>query len=509
MSLLGLDVGTTGCKAAVFSTGGRLLALAYAEYDYRSPEVGWAELDVQAVWEKIKASIRKAVAESGPDPVTALAVASLGEAVVPVSRDRQVLGPSILNFDVRGQEYLEGLAARVEDAHLYQINGNTLGNHYSLTKLMWIRDNQAELYARTDQFLHWSSFVAFMLGADPFLDYTLANRTLLFDLDRAAWSEELVELAQVDLQKLPRLVPSGVAVGTVSLRIAQELGLPPYVTIVSGSHDQCANAVGCGVIEAGQAFYGMGSYHCIAPVMNQRRDTPAMLARGLNTEHHAVPGKYVSFLYNHGGTVVKWYRDTFAAVEHRQARSEAKDVYSALFTEMPERLSSVLVLPNFAPTGPPEFLTDTCGVIFGLHLDTARGDVLKGIVEGIGFYLKECVESLPATGITISEYRAVGGGSKSDAWIQLSADLFGQPIARPAITEAGALGSAIMAGVGSGIFPDYPSGVQAMVRLERTFVPDPPRQERYRARFEEYRQFYALLKVSLKAFHRADHLGAG
>ena len=508
MSLLGLDVGTTGCKAAVFSTDGRQLALAYAEYDLCSPEAGWAELDVQAVWEKIKVSIRKALAGSGTDPVTALAVASLGESFVPVSRDRQVLGPSLLNFDVRGQEYLDGLAARIDDTLLYQINGNTLGNQYSLTKLMWIRDHQADLYARTDQFLHWSSFVAFMLGADPVLDYTLANRTLLFDLDRAAWSEELAELAQIDLQKLPRLVPSGVAVGTVSPHIAQELGLPPAVTIVSGSHDQCANAIGCGVIEVGQAFYGMGSYHCIAPVMNRRPDAPVMVAHGLNTEHHAVPGKYVSFLYNHGGTLVKWYRNTFAAMDHHQARREAKDVYSALFAEIPERLSSVLVLPNFAPTGPPEFLTDTCGIIFGLHLDTSRGDVLKGIMEGIGFYLKECVDSLQETGITINNYCAVGGGSKSDAWIQLSADLLGQPISRPVITEAGAMGSAIMAGVGSGVFPDYPSGVQAMVRLERTFVPDPLRQECYRARYEEYRRLYTLLKGSLNTFHRANHLGA-
>jgi xylulokinase len=508
MSLLGLDVGTTGCKAAVFSTDGRLLALDYAEYDYQSPEAGWAELDVLAVWEKIKVSIRKAVSRSGSDPVTALAVASLGEAVVPLSRDRRILSPSLLNFDVRGGEYLDGLAAQVEDAYLYQINGNTLGNHYSLTKLMWIRDHQPELYAETEHFLHWSSFVAFMLGADPVLDYSLANRTLLFDLDKAAWSEELAELARIDLQKLPRLVPSGVAIGHVSPRIAQELGLPLNVTIVSGSHDQCANAVGCGVIEPGQAFYGMGSYHCITPVMDQRRDTSAMVARGLNTEHHAAPGKYLSFLYNHGGTLVKWYRNTFATVEHHQAAIEAKDIYPALFAEMPEGMSSVLVLPNFAFTGPPEFLTDSCGVIFGLHLDTTRGDVLKGIVEGIAFYLKECVESLPATGITINDYRAVGGGSKSEAWIQLSADLFGQPIARPVITEAGALGSAIMAGVGSGIFRDFPSGVQAMVRLERTFVPDPSRQERYRARFEEYRQLYGQMKGSLKSFHRANHLGA-
>jgi xylulokinase len=508
MSLLGLDVGTTGCKAAVFSTEGRLLALDYAEYDYHSPEAGWAELDVPAVWEKIKLSIRKAVAESGPDPVTALAVASLGEAVVPVDRERRILGPSLVNFDVRGQEYLEGLAAKIDNQHLYQINGNTLGNLYSLTKLMWIRDHQPGLYAQTGYFLHWSSFVAFMLGADPALDYTLANRTLLFDLDRTCWSEDLAGLTRIDLQKLPRLVPSGVVIGSVSRRIAQELGLPSNVSIISGSHDQIANAVGCGVIEPGQAFYGMGSYHCITPVMDRRPDTAAMVARGLNTEHHAVPGKYVSFLYNHGGTLVKWYRNTFAAQEHAQARRAALDIYPTLFEEMPDRLSSVLVLPNFASTGPPEFLSDTCGVIFGLHLDTGRADILKGIVEGIGFYLKECVESLPATGITISDYRAVGGGSKSDAWIQLSADLLGQPIARPVITEAGALGSAILAGVGSGVFPDYASGVQAMVRLERTFDPDLARQARYRARFEEYRGLYARLKGSLKDFHTGDHRGA-
>jgi len=507
MSLLGLDVGTTGCKAAVFSTDGHLLALAYEEYDLRSPEAGWAELDVTVVWEKIKTSIARAAAGSGSDPVTALAVASLGEAVVPVRRDRRILGPSLVNFDVRGQEYLEGLASKVDNEHLYQINGNTLGNLYSLTKLMWIRDHQPDLYAQTGYFLHWSSFVAFMLGADPVLDYSLANRTLLFDLDRATWSQELAELSRIDLQKLPRLVPSGVVVGTVARSIAQELGLPLNVTIVSGSHDQIANAVGCGVIETGQAFYGMGSYHCITPVMNRRPDTSAMVARGLNTEHHAVPGKYVSFLYNHGGTLVKWYRNTFAALEHNQAKREALDIYPALFAEMPERLSSVLVLPNFASTGPPEFLSDTCGVIFGLHLDTARGDVLKGIVEGIGFYLKECVVSLPSTGIIINEYRVVGGGSKSDAWIQLSADLFGQPIARPVITEAGALGSAILAGVGSGVFADYPSGVQAMVSLERTFDPDPIRQARYLTRFEQYRQLYAQLKGSLKAFHHSDHLG--
>jgi xylulokinase len=505
MSLLGLDIGTTGCKAAVFSTDGRMLASAYEEYNILSPQPGWVELDTLEVWEKIKRSIAGVVSRSSDDPVTSLAVSSLGEAVIPVDKGREVLGPSILNFDSRGEEYLERLGALLEVEHLYRINGNTLGNQYSLTKLMWIKEHQTGLYAQTYKFLHWSSFVAFMLGADPVLDYSLANRTLLFDIDRETWSDEMIGLAGIDRARLPVVVPSGTPIGFVNSHVADELGLSPTVAIVAGAHDQCANAVGCGVIEDGLAVYGMGTYHCITPVFSSRREPSAMLVNGLSTEHHAVPGRFVCFIYNHGGTLVKWFRDTFAAVEHRQAQLEERDIYSTLVSEMPERPSSVVVLPYFAPTGTPRFLTDNCGVVAGLHLDTSRGDILKGIIEGITFYLKECVVTLPATGIAIHDYRAVGGGSRSNAWIQICADILGQPISRPEITEAGALGAAMMAGVGSGVFPTYAESVAAMVRLERTFEPDPKQHERYADRFELYKRLSPLIEGYLKDMHLSTH----
>lgn len=505
MSLLGIDVGTTGCKAAVFSTEGSVLASAYEEYDVLRPEPGWAELDAVAVWDKVRRTIREVVSQSTADPVTSLAVSSLGEAVVPVSGNRRILGPSILNFDRRGEEYLAHLSDILHTEFLYRINGNTLGNHYSLTKLQWIKEHQPELYARTYKLLHWSSFVAFMLGADPFLDYSLANRTLLFDVGRTAWSEEMLARAGLDRDKLPDVVPSGVAIGTVSSRAAADLGLPRNVTIVTGAHDQCANAVGCGVIAEGRAVYGMGTYLCITPVFGARREPVMMIERGLNTEHHAVPGRYVCFIYNHGGALFKWFRDTFAAAEHRHARATGTDSYSVLTSEMPAGPSSVIVLPHFAPTGPPGFITDSCGMMAGLHLETSRGDILKGILEGITCYLKECVESLPATGIEISDYRAVGGGSKSDAWVQICADILGRPFVRPVVTEAGALGAAIMAGVGSGVFHDYESGVQAMVKLDRRFDPDPRQQQLYQERFEAYKGLYPLTGRYLSALHRSAH----
>ena len=317
MSLLGIDVGTTGCKMAVFSTDGRLLASAYAEYDNQRPQPGWAELDAVAVWEQVRRMIRQVAASSASDPVKALAVSSLGEATVPVTAGRQVLGPSILNFDVRGEEYLEGLRHTLPDEQLYRINGNTLGNHYGLTKLKWIQEHQPNLYERADKFLLWSSFVSFMLGAEPVVDYSLANRTLLFDVDRGAWSDELLALAGLEREKLPATAPSGTVVGTVSAHVARDLGLPPDVALVTGAHEQCANAVGCGVIAEGRAVYGMGTFICITPVFSQRRDPAIMIERGLNTEHHTVPGRYVSFIYNQGGSLVKWFRDTFAAAERR------------------------------------------------------------------------------------------------------------------------------------------------------------------------------------------------
>jgi sugar (pentulose or hexulose) kinase len=196
--------------------------------------------------------------------------------------------------------------------------------------------------------------------------------------------------------------------------------------------------------------------------------------------------------------MVKWFRNTFAAEDHRQAHAAGQDVYPALFDEMPADPSPVIVLPHFATTGPPDFISDSCGVMTGLRLDTRRGDILKGIIEGVNYYLRECVDALPDTGITITDYRTVGGGSKSDIWIQTCADIMGRPFVRPAITEAGALGAAIIAGVGSGVFSSFQEGVDAMVRLERDFEPDLEQHRRYNERYEQYRPLWPLMSDYLR-----------
>jgi len=499
MSLLGIDAGTTGCKVAVFRENGDVLASGYVEYDVTRPAAGWEELDAVQVWDCIRGNIRKVVHAASQirpvDPVRGLAVSSLGEAVVPVSRDRRVLGPSLLNSDARGMEYIEALSDKLPNETLYSINGNVLGNHYSLTKLMWLRDHRQSLWSDTYKLLHWSPFIAYMLGTDAVVDYSLANRTLLFDLETETWSDELLSLTGIPGDKLPSTVPSGHPIGTISKTAARDTGIPEGALIVSGAHDQCANAVGCGITRTGAAMYGMGTFICIVPVFDRRRPPAVMIPRGLNTEHHAVPGRYVSFIYNQGGSLVKWYRNTFAGAEYRAAlEADGPDIYPVLFAELPKGPSPVLVLPHFTATGPPEFISDSRGVIAGLHLAATRGDILKGVLEGITYYLRECIELLQDADLEIDEFRAVGGGSQSDRWVQLSADILGKPFSRPRITEAGALGAAILAGVGAGVFASAEEGAANMVTVEHRFEPDAGRRAAYSDRFALYRELWPRLK---------------
>ena len=492
MSLLGIDVGTSGCKAARFSEDGRMLELAYEEYDYQSPQPGWAELDSRKTWELVKRTIGRAAAGAGTDPVRAVCVSSLGESVVPVTSDHTILGPALLNFDVRGEEYLDELHRRIPAEQLYRINGNSLGNQFTLTKLKWLKQHQPDLYWQTQIFLPWSGFVAFMLGAQARADYSLANRTLLFDMESKDWSEELLELAGLEREKLPGTVPAGTVIGTLAGGIAAEVGLPAGIPIVSGGHDQVCNGVGCGVLAPGQAMYGMGTYLCMMPVFDRRPEPALMMERGLSTEQHA-SGQYVSFLYNQGGALVKWFRNTFAAAERPPAQASGQDLYAVLLAEMPEELSRVMALPHFTATGPPDFITDSSGVLAGLKLETRRGEILKGLIEAMTFYIRASFESLAGAGITVKDFRAVGGGSKSDAWIQISADILGRPFVRPRINEAGVLGAAILAGVGCGVFPSLEAGVQIMVQLERTFEPDAHKQALYTERFVQYQRLWPLL----------------
>jgi len=504
MSFLGIDTGTTGCKSGIFSETGELLAFSYQEYDHAFPKPGWAELDPIEVWEKVKQTIKSVMRAPGIDTVKALAVTSMGEAMVPVNKNREILGPSILIYDNRGEAYTESLKNSLSNDYLYPKTGNTFGGHFSMTKLMWIKENQPNLYGQADYFLPWTSFISFMLGAEPIVDFSLANRTLLFDINKESWSDELLSIAELDRDKLPETQPAGTVIGKVSTTIAQKLELPAGIPIVLGSHDQCTNAIGCGVIDQGQAMLSMGTFICLMPVYDMKHQSQLAVPLGINTEHHAVPDHFVSFIYNQGGSVVKWFRDTFADAEHQCFEDEGRDIYSKLFSEIPDSPGKLMMLPYFTSTGLPDFSPHTSGVMTGLRLETTRGEILQGIVESIMFDLKTTVEPLGEIYPELNNIIAVGGGSKSEKWVQICADILGSPIHRPRVSEAGVLGAAIIAGVGFGGFQSYTQATSDMVKIADTFYPDPLQQSVYQKKFETYGELREKLQGFLENLSQTD-----
>ena len=493
MSLLGIDLGTTGCKAGVFGLDGACIAQAYCEYHMLHPQTGWSELDSSNVWRKTCEVIADVAAQVKGDPITALSVSAFGEAFVPVSKDRKLLDNSILCVDDRGAEHVDRLVEAFGREELYRINPNLLGPNYSMPKLLWLRENRPEVFQKADYFLLWSDLIAFMLGSEPVTNNSHANRTLLFDLEKNDWSDDLLRWSGIPREKFGRVVPGGTVIGTVSDSMAAELGLPAGVQVVSGGHDQCCNALGCGGISAGRAVYGMGSFDCITPIYDKPSDPLRMLKENLNIEHHVLPDLYVSFLYNQAGLLTKWFRDTFAASDISPA---GKDIYEVLDSEMPEDPSCLLVLPHFDP--PPHHSPDTSGVIVGLKTNTTRGEILRAIREGTALYFVHGMETLRRMGMDTTGFIASGGGARSNKGLQIRADIFGIPFIRPRITEAGLLGAAMLAGVATGVFASAREAVELFVCDDRIFEPDSDRHAIYCEKHALYQQLYPSLKTILK-----------
>jgi xylulokinase len=503
MSLLGIDVGTSGCKAAAFAESGECLARAYREYPTAHPRPGWAELNSREVWHCVRDTIAEVAGRVAQRPVRALCVSSMGEAMTPVSNDRQILGPCILSSDTRGVEYVEALARQIPQEAFFCINPNIFGPQYSLPKLLWLQQHQPALYAQAHKFLLWGDLVAFMLGCDPVTSYSHANRTLLFDIRKEDWSEPLLLLTGIERAKLPVPLPSGAVAGTVCERVARELNLPKEVLVVVGGHDQCCGSLGAGVYQAGKAVCGIGSFECITPTYDHLPDAAAMLRHGLNIEHHVLPGLFVSFIYNQGGTLVRWFRDTFARADRKLLPAD-EDIYDALAREMPSGPTRLFTLPYFDITGPPGFIANASGVMVGLKTTTTRGEILKSIMESVTFYFAESLQALNELGVNLSEFVATGGGAKSDQWLQLKADIFGVPFVRPRVTEASVLGAAILAGIAAGLFRHPAEGVKQFVKADRVFEPDPVRHRIYQEKLEAYRELFPLLKDFLARLEKSE-----
>ena len=494
MSYMGLDIGTSGCKAVVFRKDGSQLTLAYREYALQYSRDGGAELDAERVCALCKEVIAEASASVPGDPVQTLGVSSQGEAFVPVDASGRMLAPAMVSSDTRAASIAEHWTAEFGAERLYRITGHTAHPMFTLFKLLWTREHRPDVWRQARRFLCFEDLLHAQLGLEPHLGWPLAGRTMLFDVTSHQWSPEILEAVGIDPSSLATPSASGSCVGTIPRRVASELGLKDDVLVVAGGHDQMCAALGTGIVSPGQAMYATGTVECIAAIFAKPAFSDELMASNLCLYDSAVPGIYGTLAYClTGGNILQWYRDRFGGAVRAEAEQTGGNVYELLLRQFPADPTSLLVLPYFTPSGTPYFDLHTPGVVYGLRLSTTQGEFLRALLEGVAFEMRVNIEILARSGMPIREFRATGGGARNARWNQLKADVLGVPISTISTTESGCCGVALLGAAAKSGAP-VQRLAEEWVRPETVFEPDSRRNAFYQEQFQRYQQLYQAVR---------------
>ena len=370
MSLMGIDVGTTGCKVVAFDEAGAVLAQAGREYPLISPQPGWYELDPDQVWDFVCDCLREVNGQLARDPVSALSLSSQGEAMTPINRDGVVLANSPISSDSRNRQQTAQMEAALGAERIYQLTGQPMSTIYTLPKILWWRDNAPEILERAWKFLCYVDFVAYRLGVEPAIDHSMAARTLAFDVHELDWSDELLAAGGVRRDQLARPVPSGTVIGEIPRSLADGLGFRPGVMVVTGGHDQPAGALGAGVLDPGRAMLSIGTTEALVTVTSRPR--MEMLDYHLSCYPHAAPGLFITLGGNQtGGRLLRWYRDELAAAERGSADASGRDVYDVIVEQIDDAPGRLLLLPYFVGSGTLFDDPIATGALIGMTFDTS------------------------------------------------------------------------------------------------------------------------------------------
>lgn len=509
MSFMGIDIGTTGAKAVVFNGDGKIISSAYREYSMQSPRPGWLELDSNLVSCLVREIIAEAARGAGKDSVQGLAVSAIGEGITAVGPDRKPLHNTFISMCTRSRVQTETWRQAFGKERTHQITGHPLHPQFCLTKLLWLKQNHPDIFEKTWKFLGWEDFVYAMLGVEPVVDYSLASRTLLFDIVKLAWSEEILDAAGIPQSKLPCVAASGQVIGRIPREVCGELGLSDTAVAVTGGFDQACAALGAGVVFPGMAADGLGTVECITVGLGRPNLGKEMLANSYPCFPHCLHGMYATLAFSYsGGNLLRWYRDNFAKSEVEQAQKTGRNAYELILAELPVHVGGPLVLPHFVGTGTPWADPLSRGAILGLTLNTTGPQILRSLLESVVFELKLNLDCLDGCGIRVDQLRATGGGARSPAWMQMKADVTGLEVTSMAVSEAGALACAMLTATALERFRDLGDAAASWVKAGRTYTPEPGAASRYKERYDLYRELYAALRPLNHRLHALDE-GAG
>lgn len=495
-TVLAIDLGTTAVKCALYDTGGRQVADATREYQLSTPEQDWVELDVETYWMAIGdclAALWRS-AGTGRGEVRSLAISAQGETLVPVDAAGRALRPAIVWLDNRATEESAHLARRFSSAELYEATGQPeMLAAWPAAKILWLTRNEPAVAERTHRYLLIEDYVLARLTGEYVTEGSLATSTCYWNFRTKKWWPEMLDAIGISESQLPAIVEPGSPVGRVLPEVADELGLDRTTLVCAGALDQACGAIGGGNVAPGGFSENTGAAVAICSTL----DFPRLDPNGsVPVHYHGIPDSYMFHTFSGGGIVLKWFRDEFCEPQTELAAREGRapyDVLGDLAATVPSGADGLLMLPHLQGAMAPENNEDARGVLVGLTLRHTRAHVVRAIMESIAFVVRRNIDAFAAAGVMTEEVRALGGGSRSAVWKQIEADVTGLPVVTTAEPDAGALGAAILAGVGAGEWATIDQGVEATVRVARTYEPDDAAVAGYEDRYARYCAAYDSL----------------
>lgn len=489
--LLGIDIGTSACKVAVFDEDGKVLAQSNRPYDIYYPQNGWVEQNAEEWWKAICDGIHDVLSQDGvsAEQIKGIGVDGQSWSAIPIDRGGRVLCNTPIWMDTRARQICDRVKNDIGEDAIFNVAGNDFLPSYTTPKILWFKEEKPEIYKNTYKFLQSNSFIVMKLTGVLSQDYSQSYGIHFFDMEKLKYDEELAGKMGVSLDVMPELYPCDEVVGVVTKKAAELTGLKVGTPVVAGGLDAACGTLGAGVYKPGQTQEQGGQ----AGGMSICTDR-VQAHKKLILSPHVVPGMWLL----QGGTVggggtLKWLRQELGkGLSFDNLTKEASKVNAGA--------DGVIFLPYMAGERSPIWNPDAKGVFYGLSYDKTRGHIIRAVLEGVAFSLEHNLRTAAETGIQVDVLNAMGGASNSVLWTQIKADVTGKTIQVPTSDTATTLGAAILAGIGSGVYKDYDEAVKRTIVITRTQEPNPENRKVYEEAMEHYLKLSNGLQTTFSEF---------
>lgn len=495
MLLLGIDIGTTAAKAALFSPDGRLQAVGQAEYKVNHVRPGWVEQDPEDWWLATCIAIRQALVNvpGSEEQIGGVAVSAQAPTLVALDRSGQPVRPALIWMDRRAEAEVRQINEQLGAETVYRVTGNRTDAFYVAPKLLWFKNHEPDLFKKTHKLVQINGYINYRLTSAYSLDNVHAGLLQLRNYMTGEWSAALCDLCGVEPSLFPEILPGHHIQGEVTPEAAEATGLRPGTPVMVGTVDGAAAAVEAGAVDPGSAAEMTGTSTVLIMPNDGSVTESAFIAMP-----HAIPGLHLLLgAMVASGASLRWYRDQFGQAEIQAASNLKLDPFD-LLTQQAAQIKpgsdGLIFLPYMMGERAPLWHTNARGVFFGVSLATQKAAFIRAILEGTAFALRHNVEVARKAGVILTEVRSVGGGTRSTLWNQIKADVLGVPVLLPKASVGAPFGDAVLVGMGLGLYPDVNRSLREIVQLQTRYEPNADNHAHYNQVYPIFRSIYENLR---------------